>query len=548
MEDACDVRLSLTANVVAAYADIRVYQQRIRNATQQIAAQEETLRIAQAKYESGATSKLDMSQATATLELIRASTPELSSALREANNRLCLLLGLPPRDLLQSIPELPIPVTPESVVVGVPRDLIRRRPDIRRAERAVAAQCALIGVAKADLYPTFTLKGTVNWQSFVFPELFTTASNAGAIIPGLRWDILNYGRILNRIRAQETRYEESIVNYRQVVLNVNTEVENTLNGFLRKKEQIAFVKKAVDATRESLATGQKQYAAGSVEFDRVNSLRKELVSQLDMLAIEEGKAVLLLIQLYKTMGGGWTVQGHETMQQPNFAAAELQQTGYQTNISGAVKATEPQRKLQLTPTNFAAQQFRRQAVHQANARRAVRTAEAQRSFQPSQTKFAATALRRQTVHQMNARRAVRTADSQRNFQPAPPKFAATKSRQRTVQQMNVGEAGEAARTTEPPQKLQPAPPKFAATKPRQQTVQHINAGEAVKATEPQQKLKPSPPKLAATESQQPAVEQMNVDQAVKVTEPQQKLQLTPVRRTQLPAPKKTRKVVPYSFQ
>ncbi|MFK7821879.1 MAG: efflux transporter outer membrane subunit [Planctomycetaceae bacterium] len=322
IEDERDLRLCLTADVVAAYAEIRVFQERLRYAHEQIAAQEETLRIATAKFDKGATSNLDVSQATATLAVIKATTPELQTGLREANNRLCLLLGRPPQDLTMSLAPSSIPLTPESIVVGVPRDLIRRRPDIRRAERAIAAESALIGVAKADLFPTFSLRGTINWQSFVFPDLFSTASNAGAIIPGVRWDVLNYGRIKNRISAQETRFEEAVVNYRQVVLGANTEVENTLNAYLRKKEQVEFVRNAAKATREALDTGSRQYKAGAIEFDRVNNLRKQLVTQLDSVAVEEGKAVLLLVQLYKALGGGWTVSCNSSIE---FSVAPVMQ-------------------------------------------------------------------------------------------------------------------------------------------------------------------------------------------------------------------------------
>lgn len=307
IEDERDLRLSLTADVISAYVEIRVYEQRIRNAREQLAAQEETLRIAASKFENGSESKLDSTQATATLEVIRSNIPGLESELRHANNKLCLLLGIPPRDLSETMGVGFIPETPDSIVVGVPVDLLRRRPDIRRAERAVAQQSALIGVAKADLYPAFSLRGTVNWQSFTFSDLFSSGSNGGAIIPGLRWDILNYGRIKNRISAQEARFCESVILYRQSVLNAHTEAENSLHGFLKKKEQVASLERAVQATRESLETGIKQYQAGTIEYDRLNDLRKELLEQLDLLAIERGKATLFLIRVYRTMGGGWAI-------------------------------------------------------------------------------------------------------------------------------------------------------------------------------------------------------------------------------------------------
>jgi len=324
-EDEKDIRLSLTADVISAYTEIRTFQQRIENAKEQIAAQEETLRIANSKFKNGSESKLDVNQAEATLEFIKSTVPGLESELRHSNNRLCLQLGIPPRDLTTAMGPSTIPSTPDSVVVGMPRDLLRRRPDIRRAERFLAQQCALIGVAKADLYPAFSLRGTINWQAFAFSDLFSSASNAGAIIPGVRWQILNFGRIKNRILAQETRYQQAVLVYRQTVLNANTEVENSLNGFLNKKKQVASLEKAVEATRESLRIGTKQYEAGSIEFDRLNDLRKELVDQLDGLAVEEGKAALFLIKVYKTMGGGWTFP-HETQGYQHCAQGSICQS------------------------------------------------------------------------------------------------------------------------------------------------------------------------------------------------------------------------------
>ncbi|MFK7770063.1 MAG: efflux transporter outer membrane subunit [Mariniblastus sp.] len=307
VEDERDIRLSLTADVISAYIEIRVYQQRILNAHEQIEAQEKTLSIAKSKFKNGSESKLDVSQAQATLEVIRSRVPGLQSELRHSNNRLCLLLGIPPKDLANVMGEGGIPYATNALVVGMPRDLLRRRPDVRRAERIVAQQSALIGVAKAELYPAFSLRGTINWQSFNTSNLISSGSNAGSIIPGVRWDILNYGRNKNRVRAQETQFRESVIAYREAVLNANTEVENSLNGFLNKQEQVALLEKAVVALRESLDVGDKQYKAGTIEFDRLNDLRKELVEQLDVLAIEKGKATLFLIRVYKTMGGGWSI-------------------------------------------------------------------------------------------------------------------------------------------------------------------------------------------------------------------------------------------------
>lgn len=305
VEDVHDVRLSLTADVVSTYTLIRVLQQRIQIARDQVEAQEKTLRIAEARLKNGSATKLDVTQATAIAESTRATIPQLESELRQANNQLCLLLGVPTQVLFDDKNIGEIPSTPEQVVVGLPRDLLRRRPDIRRAERKIASQSAQIGVAAAELFPTFALRGTINWQSFKLSRLFESAANAGAIAPGFRWNLLNYGRLKNRVCVERTRLEQAIVGYRQTVLNANAEVEDALTVFVKKKEEIVAIQRAVEATRESLEIATTQYREGSVDLDRVNNLRKDLIRQLDLETAAQGQAAIALIRVYKTMGGGW---------------------------------------------------------------------------------------------------------------------------------------------------------------------------------------------------------------------------------------------------
>ncbi|WP_145415709.1 TolC family protein [Planctomycetes bacterium K23_9] len=189
----------------------------------------------------------------------------------------------------------------------MPRDLLRRLPDIRRAEREVAAQIALIGVAKAELFPTFSLKGTINWESFELDNLIESGSNAGAIVPGFRWNILNYGRLTNNVKVQETRLKQTLVNYRHSVLAANTEAADAMSAFAKKQEQISYLKQTVESSREAVMLATKQYEKGKVRLDRVTDLRTDLIQQTDALVLAAGEASLALIRLYKTMGGGWTM-------------------------------------------------------------------------------------------------------------------------------------------------------------------------------------------------------------------------------------------------
>ena len=324
IEDEHDIRLSLTSDVVASYIEIRVLQQRIQIARDQISAQNETVRIASSRFENGTTSKLDVTQARSNAETTAATIPSLQSQLRQANNRLCLLLGIPPTVLFDEHNTGQIPFTPDNVVVGMPVDLIRRRPDIRRAEREVASQSALVGVAAAELFPTFSLRGTVNWQAFDFKDLFQSQSNGGAIVPGVRWDILNYGRLRNNVEVQNSKLAQAISNYRHTILSANSEVEDALTDFSKKKEQLVSLQRAVDALHESLDLAVAQYKAGDVDLDRVNNLRKELIAQLDIRTSVEGQAAIALIRVYKTMGGGWALpnSGHKGICQ-NASSAKV---------------------------------------------------------------------------------------------------------------------------------------------------------------------------------------------------------------------------------
>ena len=307
IEDEHDVRLALISDVVATYIEIRLLQQRIKIAKDQVEAQQETQRLASSRFEGGTAGKLDVTQATSIVEATRATIPPLESSLQQANNRLCLLLGIPTRTLFDSNNIGDIPVASDSVVIGMPRDLLRRRPDIRRAEREIATQSAQIGVAVAELFPTFSLKGTIDWQSFKYADLIESGSQGGSIIPGVRWNVLNFGRLKNNIKVQETRLEQTVAAYRQTVLNANAEAEDALTAYIKKKEEIVAIKRALKATEDSVEVAKIQYKEGEVDLDRVNNLRKDLIAQLDLVTAAEGQATIALIRVFKTMGGGWKV-------------------------------------------------------------------------------------------------------------------------------------------------------------------------------------------------------------------------------------------------
>ena len=223
-------------------------------------------------------------------------------------------MGVPPRDLEADLgpgPALgssPIPNTPAWVAAGIPADLLRRRPDVRSAERQVAAQSAQIGVAEADLYPTIFINGTLGWDAENFSQAFSTKSFLGLLMPGFRWNILNYGRILNNVRLQEARLQELIASYQTQVLSAGREVQVPLRGFLKSREQAEDLARSVTAAAAATDVGVAQYRTGTIDFNRVFNLETTQVQQQDRLATAQGDIALNLIAVYRALGGGWELR------------------------------------------------------------------------------------------------------------------------------------------------------------------------------------------------------------------------------------------------
>jgi outer membrane protein TolC len=197
------------------------------------------------------------------------------------------------------------------VATGIPADLLRRRPDVRQAERLVAAQSAQIGVAEAALYPTIAVNGLIGWDAVSFNKLFETKSFIGAVFPSFNWNILNYGRILNNVRFQEAKTQELIATYQNQVLTAAREVQIPLRGFLRSREQADDLAKSVDAAKAATQLGVQQYRTGTIDFNRVFNLETAQVQQQDNLAVAAGNIALNLISVYRALGGGWELRLQE---------------------------------------------------------------------------------------------------------------------------------------------------------------------------------------------------------------------------------------------
>jgi NodT family efflux transporter outer membrane factor (OMF) lipoprotein len=314
VEDYDAALVTLLADVATNYVQYRIAQQRIKIARDNVRIQEGTLALAEERFRVGTTTQLDVEQARTVLEQTRSTIPSLQITLGRANDTLCTLLGMPPHELEPELgpgPELgsnPMPSTPAWVATGIPADLLRRRPDVRSAERQVAAQSAQIGVAEAALYPTIAINGIIGWDAQDFSKLFETRSFLGAVFPSFTWNILNYGRIRNNVRLQEARTQELIATYQNTVLTAGREVQTPLRGFLRSREQAEDLARSVKAATAATELGVQQYRTGIIDFNRVFNLETTQVQQQDQLAVAAGNIALNLVDVYRALGGGWELR------------------------------------------------------------------------------------------------------------------------------------------------------------------------------------------------------------------------------------------------
>jgi NodT family efflux transporter outer membrane factor (OMF) lipoprotein len=308
VEDYDDVLVTLLSDVASAYVQMRTLEKRIAYARKNLAIQRTTYEIAKSKRGVFATG-LDVDQALSTLKQTEAGIPELEISLRLTTNQLCILLGIPPEGLRTRLGPREIPTAPPDVVIGIPADLLRRRPDVRRAERQAAAQSALIGVAESAFYPHISILGTIDYQAAEFKNLFNSRALSGNVGPSFQWDILNYGRLLNNVRLQDAKFQELATAYQQSVLNANEEVENGLVTFLKAHERTLLQGEAARAGAAAVKAILDLWQGGLLsDYTRVAQLEQNLVTLEDTLAQAEGEIALGLIQVYKAMGGGWQIR------------------------------------------------------------------------------------------------------------------------------------------------------------------------------------------------------------------------------------------------
>ncbi len=338
-----NVLVSLTAEVARTYILLRTLERRLLIANKNTELQRDSLHVAEVMFTNGAVSELDVSQAKSLLYDTQASIPRLESSLWQARNAMAILMGVLPGTLTKFLEGPPvIPSATESVFIDIPKNLLRRRPDIRLSELQIAAQSPQIGVAKADLYPHFFLFGSIGWTASnahtasgdnSLGDIFSDKSLYWSAGPGFSWDIFNYGRIKNRIRVEDARLQQLVVEYKETVLNAQCEVEDAMVAYLRAREEEGFLKESVEEARRSVDLSLIQYKEGLVDYQRVLDSQRFLAGQFDKLTEVSGDVATNLVTIYKALGGGWQVRQEEDI----LSAENREQMTNRTSWGGLLR-------------------------------------------------------------------------------------------------------------------------------------------------------------------------------------------------------------------
>ena len=308
-----DALISLVAQVAQNYILIRTYQDRIKVARDNIRLQAESLRITQAKHDAGDVSELDVDQAESLLNNTKASVASLEISLQQFKNALAILLGTPPQGFNYLLSEQrKIPTVEADIALGMPQDIIRNRPDIRLAERQLAAQSAQIGYAITELYPHFSIGGSIGSSAMKSSDLFTSDSETWNLFGMFEWNIFNYGRLKSNVRLQDALFQQLLVDYRNTVLQAQADVENAIVAYLKSHEQLISYKLSAEASQRAVNVSRTQYENGLIDFNTVVSNLQAHVQQQDLLSSTQGSVATNLVQVYKALGGGWEIRENKS--------------------------------------------------------------------------------------------------------------------------------------------------------------------------------------------------------------------------------------------
>jgi NodT family efflux transporter outer membrane factor (OMF) lipoprotein len=326
--------VTLTADVANDYIAIRTAEERIRIARENAEAQDQILKITEARFRFGTATQRDVEQARTSLLNTLASIPPLETQRRQAQDALSVLLGMPPSNLGDVLEGASgIPASPPQLVVGIPTDLLRRRPDVRSAELQAAAQSAQIGVAKADLLPIFSLNGSLVFLStdvgrFKLSDMFRWGSRSIQAGPSVQWNVLNYGQITNNVRVQDASFQQRLVAYQNAVLSAQKDVEDNLVAFLRAHDRAELLAQSVTSAKTALDLAVLQYREGVTDFTTVLAAQETLLTQQDSLASTLGNISTSLVGVYRALGGGWEIREGQDLVPPEIKAEMHRRTNW----------------------------------------------------------------------------------------------------------------------------------------------------------------------------------------------------------------------------
>jgi len=347
--------VTLTADVANSYITIRTAEERIRIARENVGTQEESLKIAEARFKYGTVTQLDVEQARTSLLNTQATIPPLETQLRQARDALSVLLGMPPSDLSDLLGgSSAIPVSPPQVIVGIPTDLLRRRPDIRSAELQAATQSAQIGVARADLFPAFSLTGnfvflSTNLGSFSLSDMFRWGSRSVQVGPTVQWNIFNYGQITNNVRVQDAKLQALLLIYQNTVLSAQQDVEDNLAAFLRAQDRAQLLAQSVTSAQTAVTLALRQYREGVTDFTTVLTAQQALLNQQDSLASTLGTISTSLVGVYRALGGGWEIREGQELIPPDIRAEMGKRTNWGHLLAPAIYNLPASRQPESAP-------------------------------------------------------------------------------------------------------------------------------------------------------------------------------------------------------
>ena len=298
--------VSLCAEVASAYFNLREMQQELEVLQHNVASQEAVVKITEARYSTGLVSKLDVAQAKSVYYSTLASIPSVEAGIMQYRNSLTVLLGMYPQDMA-GVLEAPKPL-PDYMVpigVGIPGQLLLRRPDVREAERQVNAQAALLGAARTDWLPSFFLNGSLGYASHDMKDLSKRGSMTWSIAPSMTWTIFNGGERLNNVRLQQAQLDERINQFNNTVLTAVQEVDNAMSAYKNSIKQIVACREMLDQGKEAFELSLDLYKQGLTPFQNVLDAQRSLLSYENTLVKAKGYSLVCLVQMYQALGGGW---------------------------------------------------------------------------------------------------------------------------------------------------------------------------------------------------------------------------------------------------